>query len=178
MHLVSIEYYAYCTNTHHVFQSWCVSVCISSYQYAHGAYQYGPTRRQGLHLGERVVQRVRETATRAMVTEGKQQSTSDGIDKGGRWLAREHRQGNHTTTTVGDNERRERAADDDGSDKEGEGGQGNGDGNEGGGQKSGQRQQQEGWHWRQGWRATMRAMAMATRAMATRMTKKAGKKIL
>ena len=32
--------YAYCTDTHHVFQSWCVSVRISSYQYAHGAYQY------------------------------------------------------------------------------------------------------------------------------------------
>ena len=30
------------------------------------------------------------TATRAMVIEGKQQSTSNGIDKGGRWLAREH----------------------------------------------------------------------------------------
>ncbi len=30
------------------------------------------------------------TATRAMATEGEQQSTSDGIDKGGRWLAREH----------------------------------------------------------------------------------------
>ncbi len=29
------------------------------------------------------------TATRAMATEGKQQSTSDVIDKGGRWLARE-----------------------------------------------------------------------------------------
>ncbi len=29
------------------------------------------------------------TATRAMVTEGKQQSTSNGIDNGGRWLARE-----------------------------------------------------------------------------------------
>ncbi len=27
--------------------------------------------------------------TRAMMTEGKQQSTSNGIDKGGRWLARE-----------------------------------------------------------------------------------------
>jgi hypothetical protein len=40
---------------------------------------------------------------RAMVTEGEQQSTSDGIDKGGQWLAREHRRGNHTTTTVGDN---------------------------------------------------------------------------
>jgi hypothetical protein len=31
----------------------------------------------------------RATATRAMATEGKQQSTSDGIDKGRRWLARE-----------------------------------------------------------------------------------------
>ncbi len=31
----------------------------------------------------------RATATRAMATEDKQQSTSDGIDKGGRWLARE-----------------------------------------------------------------------------------------
>ncbi len=29
------------------------------------------------------------TAMRVMVTEGEQQSTSDGIDKGGRWLARE-----------------------------------------------------------------------------------------
>ncbi len=61
------------------------------------------------------------TATRAMATEGKQQSTSDGINKGGWWLAREHRQGNHTTTTVGDDDQRERAADDDGSNKEGEG---------------------------------------------------------
>ncbi len=31
------------------------------------------------------------TGMRAMVTEGEQQSTSDGIDKGGRWLARERR---------------------------------------------------------------------------------------
>jgi hypothetical protein len=31
----------------------------------------------------------RATATRAMATEGKQQSTSNGIDKGGQWLARE-----------------------------------------------------------------------------------------
>jgi hypothetical protein len=46
----------------------------------------------------------RATATRAMTTEGEQQSTSDGINKGGWWLAREHRQGNHTTTTVGDDE--------------------------------------------------------------------------
>ncbi len=45
------------------------------------------------------------TATRAMATEGKQQSTSNEIDKGRRWLAREHQRGNHTTTTVGDDER-------------------------------------------------------------------------
>ena len=31
----------------------------------------------------------RATATRAMAAEGEQQSTSDGINKGGRWLARE-----------------------------------------------------------------------------------------
>ncbi len=31
----------------------------------------------------------RVTATRTMTTEGEQQSTSDGIDKGGRWLATE-----------------------------------------------------------------------------------------
>jgi hypothetical protein len=30
------------------------------------------------------------TAMRVMTTEGKQQSTSDGTDKDGRWLAREH----------------------------------------------------------------------------------------
>jgi hypothetical protein len=81
----------------------------------------------------------RATATRAMVTEGKKQSTSDGINKGGRWLARERQQGNHTTTTVGDDERQERAVDDDGSNKEGKDGQGDGDGDEGGGQKRGQR---------------------------------------
>jgi hypothetical protein len=74
------------------------------------------------------------TATRAMATEGKQQSTSNGINKGGRWLAKERQRGDLTTTTVGDDERQERAADDDGSNKEGEGGQGDGDGNEGGGQ--------------------------------------------
>ncbi len=73
-----------------------------------------------------------------MATEGEQQSTSDGIDKGGRWLARERRRRDHTTTTVGDNERQERAVDDDGSNKEGKGGQGNCDGNEGGGQHRGQ----------------------------------------
>jgi hypothetical protein len=32
----------------------------------------------------------RVTATRLMATEGKQQSTSNGINKGGRWLVREH----------------------------------------------------------------------------------------
>ncbi len=31
----------------------------------------------------------RATATRAMTTEGEQQSTSDGINKGRQWLARE-----------------------------------------------------------------------------------------
>ncbi len=75
--------------------------------------------------------------TRAMATEGKQQSTSDGINKGGRWLARERQQDNHTTTTVGDDERQEHVADDDGSNEEGEGGQGDGDGNEGGGRRRG-----------------------------------------
>ncbi len=64
-----------------------------------------------------------------MATEGKHQSTSDGIDKGGRWLTRERQQGDHTTTTVGDDEQRELAADDDGSDEEGKGGQGDGDRN-------------------------------------------------
>jgi hypothetical protein len=60
-------------------------------------------------------------ATRAIALEGKQQSTSDGIDKGGRWLAREHQRGNHTTTMVGDDKRQEHAADDNNSDKESEG---------------------------------------------------------
>jgi hypothetical protein len=49
----------------------------------------------------------RATASRVMATEGKQQSsTSNRINKGGRWLARERRRGNHTTTTVGNDERR------------------------------------------------------------------------
>ena len=47
----------------------------------------------------------RATAMRAMATEGEQQSTSDGIDKDGWWLARERQRGDHTTTTVGDDER-------------------------------------------------------------------------
>jgi hypothetical protein len=46
----------------------------------------------------------RAMATRAMATEGEQQSTSDGIDKGMGWLVRERRRGDHTTTTVGDDE--------------------------------------------------------------------------
>ncbi len=46
----------------------------------------------------------RATATRGMAIEGEQQSTSNGINKGGRWLARECQRGDHTTTTVGDNE--------------------------------------------------------------------------
>jgi hypothetical protein len=46
----------------------------------------------------------RATVTRAMATEGKQQSTSNRIDKCGRWLARERQGGNHMTTTVGNNE--------------------------------------------------------------------------
>jgi hypothetical protein len=77
----------------------------------------------------------RATVTRAMATEGKQQSTSNQIDKGGRWLARERRRGNHTTTTVGEDKRQERVAYDDSSDEEGKGRQGDGDGNEGGGQR-------------------------------------------
>jgi hypothetical protein len=66
-----------------------------------------------------------------MATEGKQQSTSNGIDKGGRWLARERQRGDHTTTTVGNDKQQERAADDNGSNEEGEGGQGNGDSSHG-----------------------------------------------
>ncbi len=48
----------------------------------------------------------RATATRAMATEGEQQSTSNGIDKGGQWLARERRRGDHKTEirVVGDEE--------------------------------------------------------------------------
>ncbi len=41
----------------------------------------------------------------------------------------ERQQGDHMTMTVGDNEQRERAVDDKGSNEEGEGGQGDGDGN-------------------------------------------------
>jgi hypothetical protein len=77
--------------------------------------------------------------------EGKQQSTSNGIDKGGWWLAREHQQGDHMTTTVGKDKRQERAADDDGSNEEGEGEKGHGDSIEGGGRQRKRGQQQEGW---------------------------------
>jgi hypothetical protein len=80
------------------------------------------------------------TRAMAMVTLGKQQSTSSRINKCGQWLAREHRQGDHRTTTVGDNEQQERVADDDGSNEEGKGGQGDGDGNEGSGRQRGQGQ--------------------------------------
>ncbi len=45
------------------------------------------------------------TAIMAMATEGEQQSTRDGINKGGWWLARERQRGDHMTTTVGDDER-------------------------------------------------------------------------
>ncbi len=82
----------------------------------------------------------RATATGAMATEGEQQSTNDRINKGGRWLARERRRGDHMTTTVGNDKRRERVVNDNGSNKEGEGGQGDGDGNEGGGQQRRQEQ--------------------------------------
>ena len=44
---------------------------------------------------------------------------------------------NHTATTVGDNERRERAGDDEGNDKDCEGGKGDGDNKEGARQQGG-----------------------------------------
>jgi hypothetical protein len=68
---------------------------------------------------------------------------------------------------VGDDKRQERAADGDGSDKEGKDGKGDGDGNEGAGQQRGQGRHGP-WHRQQGWRATKRAMAMAARAMVMR----------
>ncbi len=46
----------------------------------------------------------RAPATRVMATEGKQQTTSDEIDKGGWWLVRERPRGNHTTMTVSNDE--------------------------------------------------------------------------
>jgi hypothetical protein len=64
---------------------------------------------------------------------------------------------NHMTTMVGNNERLERAADDDGSNKEGEGDKGDCDGNECGGWQRGQGQHGS-LHWQQGWHATKRAM--------------------
>jgi hypothetical protein len=49
-------------------------------------------------------------------------------NEGGRWLVRERQQGNHTTTTVGNEQQRECAADGD-SNKEGKDGKGDGNGN-------------------------------------------------
>jgi hypothetical protein len=43
----------------------------------------------------------------------------------------------HMATTAGDNKPQERAVDDEGNNKEGEGGKGNGDGDEGAGQQRG-----------------------------------------
>jgi hypothetical protein len=66
---------------------------------------------------------------------------------------------------VSNDEQLEHTADDDGSNKEGEGGKANGDGNEGGGRQKGQGQQRGQWRRRQGWRATKRAMVIAAREM-------------
>jgi hypothetical protein len=68
---------------------------------------------------------------------------------------------------MGDDKRRERAANGDGSDGEGEDDKGNGDGNEGAGRRRGQGRHGP-WHWRRGWRAMKGAMGTAARAMATR----------
>ena len=53
---------------------------------------------------------------------------------------------NHTATTVGDDERREGARDDEGNDEDCEGGKGDGDNKEGAGQQRG-RGWQGPWHW-------------------------------
>ncbi len=45
--------------------------------------------------------------------------------------------GDHTTIATGDGEQREHVVDDDGSNKEGEGGKEDGDGNKGGGRQRG-----------------------------------------
>ncbi len=53
----------------------------------------------------------------------------------------------HTATTVGNNEQRERARDDEGNDEDWEGGKGDGDNKEGAGQQGGQGWQGPGrWH--------------------------------
>jgi hypothetical protein len=67
---------------------------------------------------------------------------------------------------VGNRKQRERAADNEGSNKEGKGGKGNGDVNEDDGHQRGQGQQGQ-WQWKQGWQATKRVMATAARAMVT-----------
>jgi hypothetical protein len=72
---------------------------------------------------------------------------------------------------AGDVKRQEHAADDDSSDEEGECGKGDGAANKGSGGQRGQEQhgplpRQQGWH------ATKRAMAMAARAMGTRVPSK------
>jgi hypothetical protein len=53
----------------------------------------------------------------------------------------------HTATTVGDDERREHARDDEGNNKDCEGGKDDGDNEEGAGQQGG-RGWQGPWHWR------------------------------
>ncbi len=53
----------------------------------------------------------------------------------------------HTATTMGDDERRERARDDEGNDKDCEGSKGDGD-NEEGARQQGGRGWQGPWHWR------------------------------
>jgi hypothetical protein len=75
----------------------------------------------------------------------KQQSTSNGSVKVGRW-------------TAGDDEQRESAADDEGSDEEGEGRNGDGDGDEGGGRATAKRVKKRV----SAARARATAMAMAT----------------
>jgi hypothetical protein len=68
---------------------------------------------------------------------------------------------------MGNDIRRERAVDGDGSDEEGKDGKGDGDGNEGAGRQR-WRGRHGPWRRRRGWRAMKRAMATAARAMATR----------
>jgi hypothetical protein len=73
---------------------------------------------------------------------------------------------------VGEDIQQERAANGDGSDKEGEDGKGDGDGNEGAGQQRWQ-ERHGPWRWQRWWRATKRAMVTAARSMATRVAGKA-----
>jgi hypothetical protein len=73
------------------------------------------------------------------------------------------------TMTVGNDEQQDHVADDDSSDKKDEGSKGDDDSNEVGGQQRRQGQQSGQLHWQGGWCATKRAIAMAARAMATRL---------